>query len=77
MAPYDNPNNCTLVVEMSDASKLHDLIKDMPDFPAAKMTRRVGEHYEYLVGIGNDHTAIITVCAEGRAELERMMGAEV
>lgn len=45
-------------------TKLKELIAGDKLFPAPKRSEFVGEHYQFLVGIGDDETATITMTKE-------------
>ncbi|MDA3807405.1 MAG: hypothetical protein PF440_05745 [Thiomicrorhabdus sp.] len=45
----------------SDTDLLHKLIAKQKKFEAPHLTRRAGTHYEFLIGIGDNHSAYITL----------------
>ena len=54
-----------LIDVMSKTKHLKEIIKDDTPFPAPRKTTRNGEHYEFLVGLGDDETAVITMTKDG------------
>jgi len=51
--------------------KLYELIKGLKVVPAPVKTERFGTHYEFVIGIGNDETASITMTKEAFEDLAR------
>jgi len=62
---------------MNDWQLLYDLTKNQKPFPAPKETVRYIPHYEFLIAIGNDYTAHITMDKEAYEELLRMVEANL
>lgn len=55
-----------------DTKRLFQLIRNMPVFEAPHKTERAGKYFEFLVGIGTDYTAKITMEAKAYELLQKM-----
>ena len=47
------------------------IVESEKPFEAPRKTERQGLHYEFLVGIGKDETAVLTMTKEAHEELMR------
>jgi len=50
---------------------LYGLIKDKQPLEAPKKTVRYRKHYEFIIGIGKDYIANVTMTAEAFKELDK------
>jgi hypothetical protein len=55
--------------DKTTADKLRDLLKGEPIFAAPEAKQFVSPHYEFIFGIGNDHTLCVTMDKEAYEEL--------
>ena len=60
----EGTKNCKVAIGKIKEYGLANLVKGMDLSDAPVKTMRHGKHYEFLIGIGNDHTAFITMDKE-------------
>lgn len=51
---------------------LNELIDGEPVADAPSVTKREGRHIEFVIGIGKDHSALVTLEYDSYRELKRM-----
>lgn len=61
IAPISCPKQPKEVVDEYRLNRLREVVTGMDKVDAPVKTVRHGKHYEFLIGIGKDHTAFITM----------------